>query len=447
MDDQTSNKTATGSSLHNSLGSFLLFVCFVNPVCAWLLGGGGPPIAPSLSWSRSSGKKLAVAFLIVVGLGSIWQKPSPPNLYAVIGVPRSVVRTAWKTAQRSDVPPNVVAARKEMKLAYRKHLLLTHPDKCVGCGEQELAARTEEMVLLQYAFEVLKSPVLRQAYDIDGFQGLVKRERVAKQWISIEEDFIQSEERDRLILIFIFYASSLAQAYVFTSPLLFRTSPKGREKTRSYLYSGLVAALIFDAMLCFTSISDRGGKLLPFVTPFMKVEFLRGLVPTLFTASRIVADANAKEEASADEQRFTNLHAHIDQQGAAIAALNQKMSILLKKQRRSEWRRVKEVPAAAGAGALEEGMAVEETAEEEEEEEELAPLKVRIADGSIRTIFVPLSKLAVTPPTGGSEENATPPPPAVPAGPPAGVVRAFFNAVPRSVWVFVVVGAMQHYFR
>ena len=363
--------SSTGRSLNDSLGPFLLYVVFVNPVCAWIIRGGGPPIfAPGKpTWSRAWGKRLAIFFIICVGCVSYSSQGRPPNLYATVGVPRATVLTAWTVAERGDdVQPAVAAARKAMKAAYRANILATHPDKCVSesgvrCDAAALKLANDRTVLLQYAFDVLRDPVLRRAYDIDGFAGVGRREKLRKQWNSVADEVEAKEESERVWSIGITYAAMIAQAYAFTSPLLLPASKSAREKCRSYLFSTVVFAMILDALLVFTSAGERGGAIFAYATPSMKVALLRALLPSLFSACRVVADVNASDESTAEVTLFREVHAHLAQQAAAhahaVAVLNAKLDAVLRRLTPAAVERaVAEGDAAADAAAdAEEGGA------------------------------------------------------------------------------------------
>ena len=472
---------STGRSLSDSLGPFLLYVVFVNPVCAWIVRGGGPPLfaAGKPTWSRAWGKRLAILFIICVGIVSHSSQGRPPNLYATVGVPRATVLTAWTATTRGEhVPPAVAAARKAMKAAYRANILATHPDKCVSangvrCNAAALKAANDRTMLLQYAFDVLRDPVLRRAYDADGFLGVGRREKLRKQWNSVADEVEAKEESERIWSMGITYAAMLAQAYVFTSPFLLPASKRVREKCRSYLFSTVVLAMILDALLGFTSAGERGGALFAHATPFMKIALLRALLPSLFSACRVVADANASDESSAEVTLFREVHAHISQMGEAhartVAVLNAKLDALLRRLPPATGEHAAEagsaVQSAAGDAAGDaalgagEGSAASDALGEEGASGDAAgatataalPICVRLPDGSTTVVTISKEQLAplvaaavAAEGSSGGGGGVPPATAAVPAPAPPGGVIGVLGAVPRSVWVFAVIGLVQY---
>jgi len=104
------------------------------------------PIAPSLPGSRQHRKHYAVAFAFVI-LGYLSYtliqsaRAMPPNFYQILGVPSNVDENG-------------------LKLAFRAFAKRYHPDRPgVGREGEELFMHVRD------AFEALKDPVVRLAYD------------------------------------------------------------------------------------------------------------------------------------------------------------------------------------------------------------------------------------------------------------------------------------------
>ena len=212
------------------------------------------PVAKNLYTKK--GLMYAVAFLSVVGLGQVYIQHihyAEPNVYRTLQVARS-------------------ATTLEVKRAYRKVALKYHPDKVSNLSPEEQDFAKIMLEKVHIANEVLKDGRRRLVYDRFGLDGLKNFEG-------------SPGDKDHESAAFM----GMGMYYLMTAVMCFlMTLGEGSGLARTYVYTGLILMFLLEWQVKFDDF-DFFTDLLPYDTPYDKVQIMHFLFPAFMTGARLIA--------------------------------------------------------------------------------------------------------------------------------------------------------------